>query len=397
VLGGDLSPSVQAHASSISPQAAALHARSIVIDTHCDTTQRLLGNRFAFGSRQSDGHLDLPRLREGGVGALFLAIWVRGNITAQTAVQRALEQIYLVRKQVETHPADLTLAWSANDIRQAHAAGKIALLMGVEGGHMIADDLDVIRNYAKLGVRYMTLTHMLNNNWADSSTDKPAHNGLSDFGKQVIRELNRLGMMVDVSHASDKTFYDVLDVSEAPPIATHSCCRALCDSARNMTDEMIRALAAKGGVMQINFHVSFLSQQFRDAENAQPELNKEIDARIKEHCGEDVSERIVVAGQAVREFVAGGKLPRVEWNKIIDHIDHAVRVAGIDHVGLGSDFDGADMPYGMDDASCLPRITEELLKRGYTESDVQKVLGGNTLRLMENVEAAAQDRIQAKI
>ena len=239
-------PSVQTSHSNISPQAAALHARAIVIDTHCDTTQRLLGQRFAFGARQSDGHLDLPRLREGGVGAVFLAIWVRGNVTGQTAVQQALEQIYLVRKQVEMHPTELALAWSANDIRQAHAAGKIALLMGVEGGHMIAEDLDVLRNYAKLGVRYVTLTHMLNNNWADSSTDKSVHNGLSDFGKQVIRELNRLGMMVDVSHASDKTFYDVLDVSEAPPIATHSCCRSLCDSPRNMTDEMIRALAAKG-------------------------------------------------------------------------------------------------------------------------------------------------------
>ncbi len=390
-------PSVQTSPSNISPQAAALHARSIVMDTHCDTTQRLRGKRFAFGARQSDGHLDLPRLREGGVGAIFLAIWVRGNVTGQTAVQQALEQIYLVRKQVEMHPTELALAWSANDIRQAHAAGKISLLMGVEGGHMIADDLDVLRNYAKLGVRYMTLTHMLNNNWADSSTDKPTHNGLSDFGKQVIRELNRLGMMVDVSHASDKTFYDVLDVTEAPPIATHSCCRALCDSPRNMTDEMIRALAAKGGVMQINFNASFLSQEYRNAERAQPELNKEIDARIKERCGEDMSERLVVAGQAVREFVAAGKLPRVEWTKIVDHIDHAVSIAGIDHVGLGSDFDGADMPYGMDDASYLPRITDALLKKGYAESDVQKVLGGNTLRLMENVEAAAQDRTQAEI
>jgi len=392
-----LPPSVQTDASSLSPQAIALHARSIVIDTHCDTTQRLLGNHFNFGARQSDGHMDLPRLRKGGVSGVFLAIWVRGNITGQVAVDRALEQIELVTRQVAKYPSELVLARSAAEIREAHAIGKIALLMGVEGGHMIADDLDVLCTYAKLGVRYMTLTHMLNNNWADSSTDKPAHNGLTEFGKQVILELNHLGLMVDVSHASNKTFYDVLDIAEAPPIATHSCCRALCDSPRNMTDEMIRALAAKGGVMQINFHVSFLSQQFRDAEKAQPELNKEIDARINERCGDDLSERLVVADQMVREFVAAGKLPRVEWTKIVEHIDHVVSIAGIDHVGLGSDFDGADMPYGMDDASHFPRITDGLLKKGYSESDVQKVLGGNTLRLMEDVEAAAQHKLKDKV
>ena len=375
--------------SDISPQALALHARSIVVDTHCDTTQRLLGAGFDLGAIHADGHLDIPRLRQGGVGAVFLAIWVRGSVTGPTAVQRAHQQIDAVRNQIASHSGDLVLACTASGIRQAHAAGKISILMGVEGGHMIDDNLDVLRNYAKLGVRYMTLTHMLNTTWADSSTDKPTHNGLTDFGKQAIREMNHLGLMVDVSHASDKAFYDVLDVAEAPPIATHSSCRALCDSARNLTDEMMRALATKGGVAQINFHVGFLSQEFRNIEAAHPDLRPQIEARIKERCGDESPEWIVVGDQVVREFVAEGKLPRVEWTKIVDHVDHAVSVMGINHVGLGSDFDGADMPYGMDDASCFPRITDALLRKGYSEQDVQKILGGNTLRLMEDVEAAA--------
>lgn len=382
-------PSARTCRSEISPQSLALHARSLVVDTHCDTTQRLLDDRFNFAARHPDGHMDLPRLREGGVGAVFLAVFVRGTITGQPAVERALQQIRAIHRQIAIHPAELILARSAAEIRQAHAAGKIALLIAVEGGHMIADDLDVLRNYATLGVRYMTLTHMLNNNWVDSSTDKPAHNGLTDFGKQVIREMNRMGMMVDVSHSSDKAFYDVLDVSEAPPIASHSSCRALCDSPRNLTDEMIRALASKGGVVQINFHAGFLSQEFRDAEKARPELDREIDARILTQCAEEGSERLVVADRVIQEFIADGRLPRVDWTKIIEHVDHAVNVAGIDHVGLGSDFDGAVMPSGLEDASCFPRITDALLKNGYSESHVQKILGGNALRLMENVEAAA--------
>jgi membrane dipeptidase len=390
VLGGFLQFSAGTCLSEISPQALALHARSIVVDTHCDTTQRLLDDRFSFGAKNPDGHLDIPRLRQGGVDAVFLAIWTPGTVTGPAAVERALEQIDAIRRHAALHPAEVTLAHTAADIREAHTAGKIALLMALEGGHMINNDLDVLRNYAKLGVRYMTLTHMLNTGWADSSTDKPEHNGLTDFGKQVIREMNRLGMMVDVSHASDKAFYDVLDVSEAPPIATHSSCRALCDSPRNLTDDMIRALASRGGIVQINFHVGFLSQEFRDAEAAQPQLREKIDARIREKCACESPQKLVVAAEVVRELVAEGVLPRVDWTKIIDHIDHAVSVAGIDHVGLGSDFDGADMPHGMDDASFLPHITDALLKKGYSESDVEKILGGNTLRLMEDVDAAAK-------
>jgi membrane dipeptidase len=376
----------------ISKRAHDLHFRSLVMDTHDDTTQLLLHPTFDLAARHDDGDIDIPRMREGGLGGIFFSIWIPGSVTGPEAVKRAIDQIDAVRRQVVLHPKDLALATTAAEVRRAHAEGKIACLMGVEGGHMIDDDLGVLRTFGALGVRYMTLTHFLNNNWADSSTDKPAHNGLTDFGKQVVREMNREGIMVDISHVADKTFYDALEISEAPLIASHSSCRALCDAPRDMTDDMIKALAAKGGVIQINYHIGFLSQQFRDAQNANPQIQKDIDAETKKRCGGDADEGCsVVEGEKVlREYVAQGKLPRVDWTVIIDHIDHAVKLVGADHVGLGSDFDGANMPYGMDDVTHLPQITDALLKKGYSDSDVQKILGGNTLRVMEATEATAR-------
>ena len=373
----------------ISQKAHDLHFRSIVVDTHDDTTQRLLDPKFDLAARHTDGSIDIPRMREGGLDAIFFSIYIPGSVTGPIAVQRALEQIEAVRRQITLHPKDLALATTAADIRRAFAAHKIAVLMGVEGGHMINNDLANVDKFASLGVRYMTLTHMVNTDWADSSTDKSAHNGLTDFGKQVVLEMNRVGMMVDVSHIADKTFYDVLATSKAPVIASHSSCRALDDAPRNMTDEMIKALAAKGGVIQINYHVAFLSQEFRDAERAAPDLGKAIEAESKKRCGEEEACQLIEADKILREFVAQGKLPRVVWTKIIDHIDHAVKLVGADHVGLGSDFDGADMPYGMEDATHLPQITNALLDKGYSESDIAKILGGNTLRLMQEVEATS--------
>jgi membrane dipeptidase len=370
----------------ISRKAHDLHFRSIAIDTHDDTTQRLLDPKFDLSVRHADGSIDIPRMREGGLDAIFFSIWISGTVTGPEAVKRAMDQIDAVRELPVRFPKDLALARTADDIRLIHSNKKIAVLMGVEGGHMIDDDLSVLRDFARLGVRYMTLTHMVDTNWADSSTEKFTHNGLMDFGKQVVREMNRMGVMVDISHVSDKTFYDVLAVSEAPVIASHSSCRAICDAPRNMTDEMIKALAAKGGVMQINYHMGFLSQEFRDAERAHPEVGKEIEAEVKKRCGENESCQLVEGDKVTREFVAQGKLPRVDWTKIIEHIDHAVKLAGADHVGLGSDFDGANMPYGMEDATHLPQITNALLAKGYSEIDVQKILGGNTLRVMERVE-----------
>ncbi|HSY58394.1 MAG TPA: dipeptidase [Terriglobales bacterium] len=370
----------------ISKKAHDLHFRSIVIDTHDDTTQRLLDPKFDLGVRHSDGSIDIPRMREGGLDAIFFSIWISGTVTGPEAVKRAMDQIDAVRELPVRFPKDLALARTADDIRVIHSNGKIAVLMGVEGGHMIDDDLGVLRDFARLGVRYMTLTHMIDTNWADSSTGKFTHNGLTDFGKQVVHEMNRMGVMVDISHVSDKTFYDVLAISEAPVIASHSSCRAICDAPRNMTDDMIKALAAKGGVMQINYHMGFLSQEFRDAERANPAVGKEIEAEVKKRCGENESCQLVEGDKVTREFVAQGRLPRVDWTKIIEHIDHAVKLAGADHVGLGSDFDGANMPYGMEDATHLPQITNALLAKGYSEIDVQKILGGNTLRVMEQVE-----------
>ncbi|MGC1834009.1 MAG: dipeptidase [Candidatus Acidiferrales bacterium] len=376
--------------STISPQARELHFSSIVIDTHDDTTQRLLDPKFDLGARHTDGGIDIPRMREGGLSAIFFSIYIPGTITGPTAVERALVQIGAVREAVMRHPNDLVLCTTSAEVRAAKAHGKIAVLMGVEGGHMINDSLANLDKFYALGVRYMTLTHMVNTDWADYSTDKPAHNGLSDFGKQVVREMNRLGMMVDVSHVSDKTFYDVLATSSAPVIASHSSCRALCNAPRNMTDEMIKALAAKGGVIQINYHVGFLDQKFQDAQKNNPELGKEIEAESKKRCGNDEACQLIEADKVVRDMVAQGKFPRVDWTEIVKHIDHAVKLVGADHVGLGSDFDGADMPYGMEDASHLPQITNALLAKGYSASDIRKILGGNTLRLMQDVEAAAQ-------
>ena len=378
-----------AKADDISERARKIHFSSIVVDTHDDTTQRLVDEKFDLGHRDARGHIDIPRMKEGGMDAIFFSIWMPSSITGPEAVRRALDQIDAVREQVRRHPDDLVLATTAEEVRRAYAQHKIAALMGMEGGHMMDNDLGVLRMYAALGVRYLTLTHGSNTQWADSSTDKPAHNGLTDFGKDVVRELNRLGVLVDISHVSDKTFYDALEVSKAPMIASHSSCRALCDAPRNMTDDMIKALAAKGGVIQINYHMGFLSQEYRNA-TSNPKSVKKLNAEIKKRCGASEACQIREGEQMARKLVEQGKAPRVDWTKIVEHIDHAVKLAGADHVGLGSDFDGANMPYGLEDASKLPKITEALLRKGYSESDIRKILGGNTLRVMEQAEQVAR-------
>ncbi|HTZ48343.1 MAG TPA: dipeptidase [Verrucomicrobiae bacterium] len=382
---------VSAQSEPISDKAKKLHSSSIVVDTHDDTTQRLLDPHFDIAVPHTDGNIDLPRMRDGGLTAIFFSIWIDGKIMGPEAVKLALDQIDAVRETVRKHPNDLILATTADDIREAKTQHKIAALMGVEGGHMMGNDLSVLRTFAALGVRYMTLTHMVNNEWADSSTAAPQHNGLTDFGKDVVREMNRLGMIVDISHVSDKTFADALAVSKAPMIASHSSCRALCDSPRNMTDDMIRALGQHGGVIQINYHVGFLSQQFRDFEKAHPEMEKEIGDEVKKRCGTDEACSGVASDQVVREFMKEGKLPKVDWTYIVQHIDHAVKIAGVDHVGLGSDFDGANMPLGMDDVTHLPQITDALLKKGYSESDIRKILGENTLRVLSEVQRVSHD------
>src|SRR5438270_2144824 len=373
-------------ADAVADHAHQLHFSSIVLDTHDDTTQRFFSKSFDIGKRNPDGHIDIPRMRDGGMNAIFFSIWIDGRIMGPAAVQKALDQIDAVHENVRKNSKDMTFARTAADVRKAHAEGKIAALMGVEGGHMIGNDIRMVRIFADLGVRYMTLSHFYNDEWADSSTDKPAHNGLTHFGKEVVREMNRQGMLVDISHVSDKAFYDALEVSRVPLIASHSSVRAISNHPRNMSDDMIRALTAKGGVIQINYERNYLSEEYRTAFAAVAGDVSRMEEKFKKECGDDN----VCIGKAEikleKELTDAGKLPHVSWEKIIEHIDHVVKLVGPDHVGLGSDFDGADMPDGLEDCSKLPKITEALLRKGYSEEDIRKILGGNILRVLEQAE-----------
>lgn len=362
-------------------RARELHFSSVVLDTHIDTTPKLQQAGWKFTDEHSDGHIDLPRLKKGGLNALFFSIFMPGTVTGPKAVHDSLERIAAVHRLAQDLPGRITLCATAEEVRKARAQGKIAALLGMEGGHMINNSLPVLQMYAKLGVRYLTLTHSVNTDWADSSGDTGKHNGLTDFGKQVVAELNRLGIMVDVSHVSDKTFWDVLEVSQAPLIASHSSCRALGGHPRNMTDEMIKALAAKGGVIQVNYVTQFIDADLYEYSQRAEPLMRELMSRFPGRENAD-KRRQLVAEQY-------GPAPKVSWEKIIEHIDHAVKLAGPEHVGLGSDFDGATMPEGMEDVTRLPKITEALLRKGYTAADIRKVLGENTLRLMSEVERIA--------
>jgi membrane dipeptidase len=371
-------------------RAREFHFSSLVFDTHADTPQRMLFDQFDLGKRDPEGCVDIPRLREGGVGAIFFALWVPVEITGIAATQRARDLLAATLKQIEIHGEDLALAVSADEIRAARVANKIAVMLGVEGGHAIDNNLEVLREFYQRGVRYMTLTHNAATEWADSSNDEPRHNGLTDFGKQVIREMNRLGMLVDVSHVSDRTFYDVLETSRAAVIASHSCCRALCDAPRNLDDAMIQALASRGGVIHITFHVGFLSQEYANASRALALEISSNEQAVSKKFGENEARNLMELQRLSNESIRAGKLPQVSWEKIVEHIDHAVRIAGADHVGIGSDFDGAFMPAGMEDASNFPRLTEGLLKRGYGEADIRKILGLNTIRVMTDAQRVGE-------
>ncbi len=366
----------------ISDRARKIHFSSLVMDTHIDVTPNLQREGWKFDERHTTGHVDLPRMKEGGLNGLFFSIYMSGTVTGPKAVNDALQRIAAVHKLAADEPDKVMLCTTSADIVQAHKQGKIAALMGMEGGHMINNSLPVLRMYAALGVRYLTLTHSLNTDWADSSGEAPKHNGLTDFGKDVVRELNRLGMMVDVSHVADKTFWDALAISQAPLIASHSSCRALCGHPRNMTDEMIKAMAAKGGVIQINYLDSYIDNDLylwgQKTQDARRELMQKFPGR------ENFAK---VREELEKQF---GAAPKASWERIVDHIDHAVKLVGADHVGLGSDFDGATMPVGMEDCSHLPQITEALMRKGYKEADIRKILGENTVRLLADVEKVAQ-------
>jgi membrane dipeptidase len=369
-------------------EALRIHREAIVVDTHSDVTSRMLDEGFDIGRRASDGHMDIPRMKEGGIDAEFFAIYVAARYAREGgAARRALDMIDVVYRALERYPNDLELALSAADIRRIARAGKIAVLMGIEGGHAIEDSLGALRMFYRLGVRYMTLTHTNTNNWADSSGDQPRHNGLTEFGRQVVREMNRLGMLVDISHVSDKTFYDVLETTRAPVIASHSSARALTNIPRNMSDDMLRALARNGGVVMVNFGSSFVDQSYTEAVAQRRErLRPQLDALRARYANDPVRLR-----QETEQLLRAHPVPRPPLSRLIDHIDHIVTVAGIDHVGLGSDFDGVDsLPEGLDDCSKLALITYELLKRGYREPEIKKILGENFLRVFARAEEVAR-------
>jgi membrane dipeptidase len=364
--------------------------QAIIIDTHADTPQMMLDEGYDLAQPDSPFMVSIPKMRQGHLGAEFFSIWVDVDWPKQDLIHRALDLIDAVYEQVGRHSDVLGMATTADDIVRLHLQGKFAILMGVEGGHIIQDDLRALDIYYRLGVRYMTLTHTANTGWADSSGDKPKWNGLTDFGRQVVERMNRLGMMVDISHVSDKTFYDTLAVTKAPVIASHSSCRALCAVPRNMTDDMIRALAKNGGVMDINFYPGFLSPDFDAAyKKVSPQIHADESAAEKQYANDPKQ-----LAQELRDISAryATRLPTPSYTTIADQIDHAVQVGGIDHVGLGSDFDGIDAaPKGMEDVSKLPDLVRELARRGYSEQDLKKILGGNLLRVMRQVERVGRE------
>jgi len=395
-------PSKQMPAKTQSPEQ--VHRSAIIIDTHADTPQRFVDEHFDLGDPLDGGNLNLDSIHKGNLGAEFFSIWVEPTLYKDHYARRTLELIDSVKQQVAKHPDQIEFVTSPEGIEQAHRDHKFAALMGIEGGHSIENSIPLLRQYYALGVRYMTLTWSNSLDWADSSGDiddaKVPHTkeGLTEFGKDVVYEMNRLGMMVDISHVADRTFYRTLVITRAPVIASHSSARALCDAPRNMTDDMLRAVAnsggpnSKGGVVQVNFYSGFISQAYRDASKAQqPEVDKavaDLKAKFKAE-GKEITYSDIEKLQ--RQYA--DRIPRPPLSMLIDHIDHIAKVAGVDHVGLGSDFDGVSgqLPEGLDSPADLPKITAALMARGYSAEDCRKILGGNLLRVFREVEAVSKE------
>jgi len=393
----------QATQSSSTPQAnakaLAIHDSAIIIDTHADTPGRFVDENFDLAQDAGTGYLDFNKIKAGNLGAEFFSIWVEPKGNKGHEAKRALNMIDSVYEQARRHPDKMMMAFSTQDILTAHREHKLAALLGVEGGHAIDGDIRILRDYYRLGVRYMTLTWSNTNDIGDSSGDisDPKiqhHGGLTPFGREVVTEMNRMGMMVDISHVADSTFYQALELSRAPVIASHSSSRALTSAPRNMTDDMLRALAKKNGVAQVNYYCAFVSQKYLDtakqlAAQHDPDYEKVQALFIQPQTPEVVKE---LADAKAR---IASKLPRPPLSDLIDHIDHMVKVAGVDHVGLGSDFDGIDCsPQGLDSAADLPKITEALYQRGYKAEDLDKILGGNLLRVFGDVEKVSQQMLK---
>jgi len=365
----------------VESRAAQLQQHVLGVDAHNDTVQRLLLAGADLGVRSSKGSVDLPRLREGGMHVPFFALWVPMYYKGSEAVRRTLDFRDKMQEVFDKYPDQIGLATSAEDIQHLVQQGKIAAVLTIEGGHQISEDLAVLRMYRRIGILSMTLTHFRSNSWADSATGPPDHNGLTDFGKGVVREMNRIGMIVDVSHVSDKTFYDALAVSSKPVIASHSSCRALADFPRNMSDDMLRALAKNGGVVGVNFYSAFLNQ--KDAELAR-QMIAAHNKREPEMTGAALDE------YAVQDWKESGEESPIVGSATIEDavacIDHIVKTAGIDHVGIGSDFDGIEIvPRGLEDVSKMPALTAALLQRGYSDGDIRKIMGENFLRVVRQV------------
>jgi membrane dipeptidase len=379
-----------ANASSTSAEDALdVHRRAIIIDMHADTAQRLLDEHVDITEQLSDGHFDSPRARTGGLDAQFFSIWVEPQLFGgggAGAIKRADDQIAAIRALAEKHPDQWQLATSAADIRRIAAERKLAALLGLEGGYAIDERLDMVERYFNMGVRYMSPAWSVSTSWAGSSNDSVGQTrGLNDFGREVIREMNRLGMMVDVSHVSDPTFWDIINVSEQPVIATHSGCRAIANVPRNLTDEMVQAIAKTGGVVNVIFYPEHLEPGWSEKKRV---VDVEIAARVQrasaEKQGNAAQKRL--ARDEVRREEYAHRLPPVNVSRLVDHIDHVVKLVGIDHVGIGSDFDGVQSTLSdLSNVGDLPNLTRELLRRGYNANGIEKVLGGNMLRVMEQV------------
>lgn len=365
-------------------KAKKIHEEAIVIDTHCDTPMLMLDRNLDIGKRSDKNQVDLVRMKEGGLDAIFFAVFISNDLDGKHPSKKAMEMIDEIHLQVERNKDLAELAYSAADIRGIHKKGKRAILIGMENGGPVEGSLRLLRNYYRLGVRYITLTHSGNNDICDTSNPgKSKWNGVSPFGKKVIKEMNRLGMLIDVSHISDKAFWDVLEVSKAPVFASHSCARSLCDIHRNLTDEMIKALAKKGGVIQLTFCSFFVDEEYK---RLAMEGEKRIEPR-KKKLAEKYKDNQDAYWNALIELWKEVAPPAPKLERLIDHVDHVVKLVGVDHVGFGSDYDGTgSVPLGLDDVSGFPLITYHLLKRGYSEEDIKKMLGGNFLRVFEKAK-----------
>jgi len=333
---------------------------------------------------RTPGNTDIPRLREGMVGAQFWSVYIPGNVRDSGFARMQLEQIDIARRVIAKYPDVFQLAHTVNDVRKAFAAGKIASLLGMEGGHAIENSLGALRAYYDLGVRYMTLTHNVTIDWADAAADSARHGGLTEFGKEVVREMNRLGMLVDLSHVSPAVMSAALDVSEAPVIFSHSSARALTDVPRNVPDSILRRLPANGGVVMVTFVPGFVSQKVADHAAQRRRIVAEARRR---YPGDSTA-----AARMIAEWDASNPAPRATLSDVADHIEHVRKIAGVDHVGIGSDFDGTgnELPAGLEDVSRFPALLAELSRRGWTEADLEKLAGENILRVMARAEEVAR-------